>query len=92
MTEHEVFEKAILRWGDNRQKDVACEECAELIKAVMKFNRAPNVSSAHDILSEIADVEIMLGQLKIIFGDFGSFYPYYEKKLARLEGLVSEGI
>lgn len=36
----EVFEKAILTYGQTAQEDVAIEEMSELIKAICKMRRA----------------------------------------------------
>ena len=46
--------------------DIAIEECAELIKALLKARRRSG--SIEDIIDEIADVTIMCEQLKIMFG------------------------
>ena len=48
----EVFEKAILTYGQTAQEDVAIEEMSELIKAICKMRRAgvnekPAVSRCH---------------------------------------------
>lgn len=65
----------IKHYGHIKQLEVAIEECSELIKAIVKYIRndvhmsPENVSTGHikAIIEEIADVEIMLEQLKIIF-------------------------
>ena len=57
-------------YGTAAQTDIAIEECSELIKALVKGRR--NAKKGIDkelkdaIIDEIADVEIMLNQLKII--------------------------
>lgn len=62
-----VFDTAIRTYGKNAQINVAIEECAELIVALQ--HHARNKCAAKDVVSEIADVEIMITQLKMIFGD-----------------------
>lgn len=62
MIEHEVLKAAIDRYGAKAQEGVAMEECAELIQAISHKHRGRQ----HNIAEEIADVEIMLEQLKII--------------------------
>lgn len=43
---------------------VAMEECAELIRAISKMQRKPN---RNNLVEEIADVTIMIEQLKIMY-------------------------
>ena len=61
MTENDIFEAAIKVYGVDNQENMAIEECAELIQAINKKHRGLE----HNIPEEIADVEIMLEQLKI---------------------------
>lgn len=77
-----ILEKAVETYGTESQVDMAIEEMSELTKALLKYRRALkgntdiSVSKAHsDILEEIADVEIMLDQMKIIYGE-----PICERK------------
>lgn len=43
------------------------EETSELQKALLKHRRKPSEETKADIVDEIADVQIMLEQLKIIY-------------------------
>lgn len=61
MTDQEILESAIKVYGVFNQENMAIEECAELIQAINKKHRGKQ----HNIPEEIADVEIMLEQLKI---------------------------
>lgn len=61
MTDQEIFKTAIDVYGVFYQENMAIEECAELIQAINKKHRGLQ----HNIPEEIADVEIMLEQLKI---------------------------
>jgi len=55
-------------YGKQAQANIAMEECAELIQAINKCLRYPNnADKTTDLLEEIADVTIMLEQLKEIF-------------------------
>ena len=67
MEKEYVYRKAIDVWGITAQVDMAIEECAELIKALQKRKRAEGTGTIDDVLEEMADVEIMLEQLKVIF-------------------------
>lgn len=61
-----VLEKAIEVYGADLQKQVAIEEMSELIKEICKDFRGKG--NKHFIIEEIADVQIMLQQLLIIYG------------------------
>jgi len=59
--------KAISKYGE-KQLDIAQEECAELIQAISKWKRYGNEKAKLNVIEEVADVTIMLEQLKIMFG------------------------
>ena len=87
--EHErILKKAIEHYGDGTQIDKAIEEMSELTKALLKLRHAEKDYEL-DILQkavaeEIADVGIMLRQLRMIF-DFDSTILHYEdEKVQRL--------
>lgn len=54
-------------YGTQPQVDMALEETSELQKALLKHRRKPSDETRKDIIDEIADVQIMLEQLKIIY-------------------------
>lgn len=58
--EKTIYYRALDTFGIAMQKIVAVEECGELIQAISKSIR----EEKHNIEEEIADVEIMIGQLK----------------------------
>ena len=61
--------EALDRWGEAAQVGCAVEECAELIVALQKHtNRTPTPETLDNIQDEIADVEIMLAQMRMAFG------------------------
>lgn len=62
LSERDIYEAAIDHYGDEHQEGIAIEECSELIQAISHKHR----NRKHNIPEEIADVEIMLEQLKII--------------------------
>lgn len=53
--------------GCRLQEDIAIEELSELQKAILKHRRYGSKETEQNIIDEIADVEIMLEQLKIIY-------------------------
>ena len=66
-TEEDIGKECIRQWGVNSQLGIAIEECAELIVAIAKSGRAVNGATDKDICDEIADVEIMMKQLRLIY-------------------------
>ena len=62
------FEDIINHFGVNRQSRQAMEECGELIQAINKMLRYPDDEVKRiELIEEIADVLIMITQLKIMF-------------------------
>lgn len=82
MKNQELYKKAIETWGKDAQTGVAIEELAELIVAIQHFRRGKADKTA--VLSEIADVEIMCEQLKLIFDDAGEVNKIKETKIDKL--------
>lgn len=64
----EILQKAIDTWGPTLQEDVCIEEMSELTKAIIKHRRASK-TGRENILEEIADVQIMLDQMRMLYGD-----------------------
>lgn len=64
MEKTEILKMAITANGATHQEIIAIEECSELIQAITHKHRGRK----HNLAEEIADVEIMLEQLKIING------------------------
>lgn len=63
-----TFNQSIIKYGEEPQCRQAMEECAELIQAINKYIRYPDRKDCHNnLIEEIADVEIMLYQLKVMF-------------------------
>ena len=62
----EIVRKAINHFGALNQKIKACEELSELVVAITKDIVNPK-KTKEDIITEIADVYIMLKQLFIIY-------------------------
>lgn len=72
LTNENVLVDAIRHYGTEAQTSVCIEEMAELSHAILKYRRYPGGSDEclfrAAIVEEIADVEIMLAQLRIIYG------------------------
>jgi NTP pyrophosphatase (non-canonical NTP hydrolase) len=85
---NEIENRAISKYGLTSQMNQCIEEMAELTKALCKVRR-PNDDdrAAHDnVIEEMADVQIMIDQMRIIFGDTSSQEEYKLNRLwARME-------
>jgi len=88
-----IYEKALELYGQDAQFEMTIEESSELILAFQKFKRAiadPHstekklIQVSKDVIDELADVQIMLDQMKLIFG-----YIEIEKRITfKLNRLV----
>lgn len=82
-----LLDRAITTYGAPAQMDMAVEEMAELTKALCKVKRVSCAAEAkaalENAVEEMADVQIMLDQLRIIFGR--STAEAEEYKLERLK-------
>lgn len=87
-----IYITAIERWGRDAQMVKAAEEMAELSAVLLKcVNLAPDDAERDAlkkrILDEMADVEIMLEQLGLIFGDNYEKYLFKLWRLSRRLGI-----
>ena len=84
-------------YGAEHQKDILIEECAELIQAVEKSRRGilteDKPAYTYDMISEMADVQIMLWQFESVMTAYSRqcFEDEIQRKLRRqLERIESE--
>lgn len=84
--EEEILTKAIEKWGDDAQLAQTLEELAELQKAICKLWRG---GTWEDVWEEMADVEIMIDQLKILSKHTSNEYKL--RKLARISEKLRTG-
>lgn len=86
-----LLDRAITAYGAPAQMDMAVEEMAELTKALCKVKRATpgatTTAAIANVIEEIADVQIMLDQLRLIFAR--STDEVEEDKLRRLLGRLN---
>ncbi len=78
-----ILEQAIHTYGKEKQEIVAIEEMSELQKELSKNIRGEE--NTDHISEEIADVEIMLEQLKIMHSNRDSVEDWKAKKIERLQ-------
>lgn len=81
-----VCEQAVTKYGPRAQVDMAIEEMAELANALMKDRR--NRATAEDIITEVADVLIMMNQLSFMLGR-DKVRAEVERKIFRLIGRMN---
>jgi NTP pyrophosphatase (non-canonical NTP hydrolase) len=63
MKKHDLYQTALDKYGFDKQLDQLTEECGELITSCNKLRRNGD-SAVPLMIDEIADVEIMIGQIK----------------------------
>lgn len=80
---HKLYRQAWQKCGASTQCVVAMEECSELIKELSKAIRG-KADGVH-IAEEIADVEIMLEQIKLHFSIGSIVEGIKEEKITRLD-------
>ena len=78
----ELYKEAIEKWGVDAQKEMLYEELGELITAVAQFNRGR--TSHHDVMTELADVFIMVEQIATMM-NYEDFEKELDRKLIRLK-------
>ena len=84
----QLYNKALNQYGIKAQEWVLIEECGELLNALAKLKRCR--STKEDIITELADVHIMVEQMALFFG-FEEFLAEKERKLARLNERLKKG-
>lgn len=85
--EQSVYANAILAFGPRAQVDMLHEEVGELLSAISKYHRGR--ASKEDVITEIADVMIMCGQMAFLFGP-DEVRAEKERKLIRLQQRIDE--
>ena len=86
----ELYKEIINKFGIKDQLIVFAEEVGELLQAVSKYNRNPCEKNRKQVIAEIADVSIMLGQVKVAFNikDCETFNTKYFK-LMKLQEIIT---
>lgn len=78
----ETYFKALDKWGTSAQIMMLYEECGELLSAISKLERGR--VSEDDVVTELADVSIMVEQIALLFG-YDKFEKEKGNKLERLK-------
>ena len=67
MNDKQILLKAVDTFGKEKQMDMVLEECSELMTELIIYARHEK-ENVTDLISEISDVYIMIGQYEIITG------------------------
>ena len=92
LRKEKIYSDAIQLWGRRAQLEMAQEEATELALAVRKFiSDGDNPQRYFDLAGEIADVEIMIEQIKFMLPSIGQYIETKkEEKLVRLEKRIAD--
>lgn len=89
--DYKLYERAIEKWGRNEQVMMLIEEIGELLTVINKYTRQNNGCDIYQVFDEIADVEIMLDQYKVILNQIDqttdAFIEVEEAKIEKLKRL-----
>ena len=86
--QREICKKAVRTFGENLQKIKAIEELGELSTALAReFTKEDDTYNMDNVIEEIADCEILLEQLRVIYGD-AFVDKQKQKKLEKLSKVV----
>ena len=78
----EVYAAALEKWGMEAQAWMVIEEMSELAKEICKARRGKH--EPDEIADEIADVTIMLEQLRLMFNVNDLVCEHMDRKIVRL--------
>ncbi len=77
----DIYYRALEKYGISAQRLMLVEECAELLNAISKQFR--NRATKEDIITELADVHIMVEQMAFFFG----WDDFVDEKMRKLKSL-----
>jgi NTP pyrophosphatase (non-canonical NTP hydrolase) len=86
----EIFNQAIEKWGKEAQTLVAIEELCELSQALIHSMRKNKNITKEEIAGEVADVYIVLEQVKLMFDIEDKVSLKLIEKLTRLNKYIEE--
>ena len=89
MDKRDILHEVIEQNGKERQLYICIEELSELAKELCKDLRGIGVQEHID--EEMADVAIIMEQLKIIYDNEDNYLRWLEKKVNRLKDRLEEG-
>lgn len=87
MEETTIFKKALRVYGVDTQKRMLVEEMGELLTAMARAPRGR--ATKEDIITELADVSIMIKQMALVYGR-DEFEQEVKRKIERLQEKLYE--
>lgn len=85
--EKEICADALVTFGKDSQTTMLVEELGELLNAIAKCKRGR--ASVAEVITELADVSIMVNQMALLFG-YTAFIAEKQRKLERLKQRIKE--
>ena len=85
MNREHIYRATLEKWGEKTQYEQMVEECAELIAAIKHYERGK--IKREDLIAELADVTLMVGQLTWMLGK-DEVASAIDSKLAKLDKLL----
>ena len=85
----ELYKKCIDKWGIGLQMNMLIEESSELITAVSRIMRGRD-NILNNLIEEIADVELLIGQIKYAYNIGEKVLIEKDRKIERLEKRLEE--
>jgi NTP pyrophosphatase (non-canonical NTP hydrolase) len=83
-----TYEATYQKYGIGSQIVIAVEEMSELIKEICKIER--NKGNMDNLAEEVADVTIMMEQLRLIYGINDAVCKQMDMKIRRLQDMLDE--
>lgn len=84
LSDKERLDKILSHYGVEKQSLQTCEECGEFIQAVSKLVRGVTSERISNLIEEISDMYIMIGQMMIAYNiDLEEVEKTVDKKIAR---------
>ncbi len=83
----EIYRQAIKKWKERSQLEMAQEECTELALAIRKYIRKADDFTYSNMVEEIADVEVMIEQIKMMYRESGIEKAIEFEKIAKVHRL-----
>ena len=90
--QEEILLKAIQTFGFDNQLCKLMEECGELIQAANKYREKRSQPNAANLLSEMADVEILIAQFRLEMDAECFMRAVKDDKIERLKNKIEKAV
>ncbi len=89
-SEKDLYKECVEAWGVESQLTQTIQECAELIFAITKLTvKGKSAKTINAVREEIADVELMVNQIKHIFNE-SEVERFKQKKIKRIRARLNK--